>query len=226
MTLPNSSPSSPRLVRQPAHEHVEPLFPTARLLKPAALEAQEMLDRAHQTLEDARDQARQIVDQAQADAQSVRQIGINQARQEAATQFVERLQSLDNQAQALRQRFAQDVTHTALRLARKILHVEFRLDPDRIVDLVRQVLRHAKSYQQISVHLHPDHLESVAAHEKPLLEQLPLANTIAFVPDPQLPKTGVRVETEMGAYDGSIDSQMDQLEKQLRQPHDEGPSPY
>lgn len=203
-----------RLVKQP-YDRIEPLYPTARLVKQGVLQSERILEQARQALQQAQAEAQQIRAQAETDVEKVRQTGIDQARQAAAVEFAKRLQRVDDQVQQLRGQFAQEVQRVALRLARQILDVEFQVRPERIVDLVGRVLSHARQHKQISVHLHPDYLQTVSAQEKQLLEPLPLATSIGFVCDPELPMTGVRIETEMGVYDGSIDTQMQRLSEHL-----------
>jgi flagellar biosynthesis/type III secretory pathway protein FliH len=125
----------------------------------------------------------------------------------------------------LKRQFATDAQRIAFKLARMVLDVEFQVRPERIVELVSGVLGRAKLYNSVAVHLHPDDIQRVRPHEPDLMKQLAFARKIQWCADAELPLHGVRIETEMGIYDGSIDVQLKRLQAHLlggtRQPSPE-----
>lgn len=195
---------------------VEPLYRPARLLKPAAVETEQLLAEAKEELASAQAEKERILADARARAEEYRQEGIRKGIQEGAAEFLKMLGSVDATVEGLRQTFAMEVQRCALRFAKAVLDVEFHVRPERIVDLVSKVLDRAKQHQKIVVHLHPDNVEIVRREAKRLEEQLVFASKIEFRPEPELPRAGVCVETEMGLYDGTGDSQFERLEERLR----------
>jgi flagellar biosynthesis/type III secretory pathway protein FliH len=194
---------------------VEPLYRPARLLKTGDLETERLLARAKEELASAEAEKEKILADARARAEEYRQEGLQTGVREGAAEFLKMLQSVDASIEGLRGTFAIEVQRCALRFAKAVLDVEFHIRPERIVDLVSNVLERAKQHQSVVVHLHPDNVQIVRREAKRLQEQLVFASRIEFRPDAELSRTGVCVETEMGLYDGSSDSQFERLEERL-----------
>jgi type III secretion protein L len=196
-------------------EKIAPIYPAARLLKGAVFDAQQALVEAQQVLEAANAQAAAIKQAAQAEADSVRQKAFEHGAEEAMAEFAQTLQKLDAEIERVKQRFAVEVQRVAFRFAKAILDVEFAAKPERVVELVAALLKPARLYSQVTVHLNPADIERVRAHEQRLLKQLTVAREIHFAEDPELPPHGVRIETEMGTYDGTLETQIRRLQQHV-----------
>lgn len=194
---------------------VEPAYAAARLLKGAVFDAEQKLAEAQRVLEKAKGEAAAIKQAAQDQADAVRKQAFEHGAEEAVAEFGQMLKKLDGEIEHVQQRFAVDVQRVAFRFAKAILDIEFQAQPDRIVDLVNQLLKPARLYQQVTIHLHPQDVERVRVHEQQLLKQLAVAREIHFNEDPELPLHSVRIETEMGTYDGSVETQLRRLEKHV-----------
>jgi len=201
-----------RVLRNVEPAKLQPLYPASRLLKGAVLEADRTLADAGRVLADARQQAAAIKGAAQAEADSVRRAAFERGAAEAAAEFAELLKRLDAEIGRLQQSYARDVQRVAFRFARAVLDVEFQARPDRVADLAATLLKPARLYNQVTLHLHPADVELVRSRHDQLLKQLAFAKEIHFTADESLPPHGVRVETEMGLYDGSVETQLRRLE--------------
>lgn len=199
-------------------QKIAPLYPPARLLKGAVFDAQQALAEAQKALEDARREAAGIRQAAQAEADAVRQKAFEHGAEEAMAEFAQTIRRLDAEIERVKQRFAVDVQRVAFRFAKAILDVEFAARPERVVELVAALLKPARLYSQVTIHLHPSDIERVRAHEQRLLKQLTVAREIHFAEDPDLPPHGVRIETEMGTYDGTIETQIRRLQQHVLGP--------
>src|SRR5438477_224243 len=86
------------------------------------------------------------------------------------------------------------------------------LEADRIAPLFSQVMKPARPYHRVKIHLHPDDVDRVRADQPRLAKQLAFVRDLQFCPDADLPPHGVRVETEMGSYLGTVDTQIRKLQ--------------
>ncbi|HEY8668237.1 MAG TPA: FliH/SctL family protein [Tepidisphaeraceae bacterium] len=194
---------------------VAPLYPSTRLLKGAVVEAEQSVAEAHKTRDLAVSEAAAIRQAAMDEANAVRQNAFENGARDAAAEFGQMLENFEGEIDKLKARFAVDVQKVAFRFAKAILDVEFVAKPDRVADLVATVLKPARMYNQVTVHLHPDDVERVRKFHAQLVKRMAFAHEIKFSADDQLPLHGVRVETEMGSYDGNIDTQIRRLQNHL-----------
>jgi flagellar biosynthesis/type III secretory pathway protein FliH len=208
------APKASRVIRG-ADAKVQPLYPATRLLKGAVVEAERAAAEAARLLEDAKAQSAQIRQAATDEADAVRKAAFAAGSEEATAQFAKTLANFEAQLENLKQQFARDVQRVAFKVARMVLNVELQVKPERIVELVATVLARARMYNSVAVHLHPDDVERLRPHQQALARQLTFAKEIQLHADAELPPHGVRVETEMGTYDGSIDVQLKRLQDHL-----------
>src|SRR5437899_2790922 len=116
-------PRAARVLRG-ADARVQPLYPAARLLKGAVLEAERRLAEAKRLRDQATAEAAAIRQAAIDEADAVRRKAFEHGAQEAADQMAKLLEKLDTEIGRLQERFAADVQQVAFRLAKVILNVE------------------------------------------------------------------------------------------------------
>ncbi len=202
-----------RVVRGGAN--VQPLYPATRLLKGAVLEAEHALAESRRTLEQAEADAQIIRNAATADAERVREEAFKFGAERAAEQVAQMLSNLQTELGGLKQQFAKDVQRLAFKISRVIIGAEFKTHPELIVDFIVKVLERAKMYNKVTLRLRPEDIERVRPHQGELAKHLTFAREVGLTADPDLPPHGVRVETEMGSFDGSIETQLRRLESHL-----------
>jgi flagellar biosynthesis/type III secretory pathway protein FliH len=223
---PRSAAEVDARVVRPAARELEPLYPLTRVIGNDAQRAEALLARACAELEDARVKAHAIVAEAEAEAARLRAsaeqaVGksVAQARRRLRSVEARRLRTVlaafDLELTRLRGNFADDVQRTSLRFARAILDVEFQVRPQSIVALVARALERARDHRRILVHVHPDDIALVKAASGALQKELGIEGTLSVQPDKRLAPHGVRLETEMGHYDASIDEQFRPLAEHL-----------
>lgn len=123
------------------------------------------------------------------------------ARQVQA-QFAHLVAAFEHETQALDETLAQHVTRMALTLARQVVRDELTQHPERVVrvaqDAVDALLGSAR---HVVVHLHPDDHALVAhgAHDSLV------ARGVRLVADATVQRAGVRVESDVGRVDASIE---------------------
>jgi flagellar biosynthesis/type III secretory pathway protein FliH len=213
----NPAPAEPkraRIVRK-ADAKLQPLYPVSRLLKGAVTDAEQSAAEARRQRETAIAEAAAVRKSAKDEADSVRKEAFEYGAKQAAAEFAELLKKLDAEIEAMKKRFATDVQRVAFRFAKAIIDVEFQARPERLVQLVAKVIQPARLYHRVKIHLHPDDVERVKADQAQLVKHLAFARDIQFTPADDLPPHGVRVETEMGSYDGNVDTQIRRLQEHL-----------
>jgi flagellar assembly protein FliH len=216
-TTGSAQPAAPRAGRvvRNAEARMQPLYPVSRLLKGAVLEAEQIAAEARRRREAAQAEAAAMIKAAKDEADAVRKAAFEHGAKEAAAEFTGMLQKLEAEIEKLKARFAADVQRVAFRFAKAIIDVEFQARPERVVELVIRVMKPAKLYHRVKIHLHPDDVERVRTDQHRLSKQLTFAKEVQFCADAELPPHGVRVETEMGSYDGTIDTQIRRLQEHL-----------
>ncbi|MEZ0268069.1 MAG: FliH/SctL family protein [Phycisphaerae bacterium] len=203
-----------RVVRS-ASARVEPLYPASRLLRGAVFEAEAALADAARVLAEARVEGDRIRAAAVADAGRVRDEAFAFGAEQAAAETAQLMRNLQAELDGLKAQFARDVQRLAFKIAKVVLGAEIDAKPERIVSLVAAVLDRAKMYERVVLRLHPGDVDRVRPHMAALTSGLAFAENVTLVGDDDLPPHGVRVETEMGSFDGSIDTQLRRLEVHL-----------
>ena len=213
---PSPTPRDARIVRSSAATgRVAPLYASTRLLRGAVVDAEQSVIKAHEARDKALAEAAAIRQKAIDEANAVRQDAFEHGARDAAAEFGQMLQRFEEEFDKLKARFAVDVQKVAFKFAKAILDVEFSVKPDRVADLVAMVLKPARLYNNITVHLHPADVDRVRKFHDQLVKRMEFAHEIVFAADEKLQLHGVRVETEMGSYEGSIDTQIRRLQNHL-----------
>ncbi|MEM7624463.1 MAG: FliH/SctL family protein [Planctomycetota bacterium] len=198
--------TKPKLVSQPDPSALHPIFPTARLVKGAVLEADQL-----------RQEAEALEAQAQADAERLRAEAVEAGRREGAERFVGLIDAATMRGQEQGVEFADQVMTVALRVARAVIDVEFATKPERITDLIKTALAQVRdrSPKRVVAHLHPEDYALVAGRESEFAGLTPDDAAFGFVQDTDVPRHGVQLETELGHYDFAVEQQLDRLREQL-----------
>jgi flagellar assembly protein FliH len=101
-----------------------------------------------------------------------------------------------------------DLLKLAIAVARRVLHRELTLDPGSIEGLIRVALEKLESRELCRVRVHPD--------QEPVIRTLLArfsAAPVELIPDPALQCGDVLFETAHGVLDGSIEAQLQEIER-------------
>ena len=102
----------------------------------------------------------------------------------------------------------EDLLKLAIAVARRVLHRELTLDPGSIEGLIRVALEKLESRELCRVRVHPD--------QEPVIRTLLArfsAAPVELIPDPALQCGDVLFETAHGTLDGSIEAQLQEIER-------------
>lgn len=101
-----------------------------------------------------------------------------------------------------------DLLKLAIAVARRVIHRELTLDPGSIEGLIRVALEKLESRELCRVRVHPD--------QEPVIRTLLArfsAAPVELIPDPALQCGDVLFETSHGTLDGSIEAQLQEIER-------------
>lgn len=216
---PTPAPESAGRVVQPPETAVRSLYPATRLLKGNLHELDDHLRKAKQELDATRAEAERVRSTLDEELKQLRGQACREGRDEALAEFRGLLATLHQHVVRRQDELAIEVDNLVCTFAETILRTELSINRDAMVRLVRSVLERAKCYAQITVVVHPDVIEQIRSHRADFLDQLPFASDIQLKGEPDLPRHGCRVETELGTFDGSLHVQLQRLQEKLRDLH-------
>lgn len=215
----NNHQAQARVVTGAEAVGARPLYDAARVVTGEAIAAGAMLEEARRVLDEAREQAAQILAQAQRQAGDAARAAAEEAAAQADARVREEGRQLFAQielgVEEARAGLASQLQALALRLARAVVAAEFRLSPERVADVAAHAVRQARLCSSLEVHVSPDDEAMVrSCLSRPGAGLAPGAQ-VSVVADADLPRGSVRVRTETGLYDASLDVQFDRLERAL-----------
>ncbi len=174
---------------------------------------------------DARAEARLIIAAAEDDAAAIREQAESFARESRETAYREGsetalsewntllLETRERRDQALAS-VERDLLRLAVKIAEKILGRELKSDRKAIIDIVANALRQARRNEMITVRVNPADLPVIEEHGQ-RLERAGREQFLDIVPDPQVAKGGCVIESESGAIDAQLETQLRVLERAL-----------
>ena len=185
---------------RPKTARAEKLSETDRLRLEIAELKQAMEARAQQALEQGRHE------------------GSAAARQELEAEFqaktakmAETVAEIAGLRSATIHRAESDVVRMALAITRRVLHIELGLNSRLLRELIEAALDKLQGQEVYRVRVHPD-LEKTM---KECLEEFGRGQTVTIVSDPSQPEGGAVFETNRGLLDASLETQIDEIERQL-----------
>jgi flagellar assembly protein FliH len=104
-----------------------------------------------------------------------------------------------------------DLLKLAVAIARRVLHRELTLDPESIEGLIRVALEKLQTRELCRVRVHPDQENAIRGS----LERFSNSQKVEVVADSSLQCGDVLFETAHGNLDGSIESQLQEIERGL-----------
>ncbi len=201
---------------------VTPLYPAARILRPEVAEAANLLEDARRELDRARRAAEDIHQAAQLEAQAILAAARDriahvaaEARASALADAARQSQTFFSEFEQQTQRLADDLSvhlqRSAWTIASAILKAELSARPERIVELVAATILDAKVYRKLIIRVHPEDAPLVEPCESRLRSLASLAKVFRIKPDSKVPRGGVRIDTEMGTFDGGLAARLANL---------------
>jgi flagellar assembly protein FliH len=144
-------------------------------------------------------------------APAVAALGVSlQAIEEIRTQVVAELE--------------QDAVELALRLTEQILAGVVAIEPERVIDVARNALRHLTDRRRVTIVVNPDDLELVSDCVERLQSELGGIEHLGVQSDRRVVRGGAIARTDTGDIDAGIDTQLAQAREIVTAALDRGPS--
>ncbi|MCL6476258.1 MAG: type III secretion system stator protein SctL [Firmicutes bacterium] len=209
---------TPLQVRQPTEEAQQPPQPTGPTPEDLLAEARRVLAEAHRQA----DQMRQ--DAVRKGYEDGLQIGREEGRreyQQAIANLQSEVQKLVDALLAERQRLWEEiepqVIELVLEIARKVLREEIQARREATLSIIKHALRRVADTEQVRIRVHPDDLQIAREHRSDFLAVCDGVRHIEIVDDQRVGGGGCIIETPSGTIDASLRTQMQSVEKALRE---------
>jgi flagellar assembly protein FliH len=206
--------------------HVPP--PTAEVQEPpqpAGPTPEELLAEARRVLVEAQQQADQMrQDAVRKGYEDGLQIGREEGRrdyQQAIANLQAEVQKLVDALLAERQRLWEEmepqVIELVLDIARKVLREEIQARREATLSIIKHALRRVADTEQVRIRVHPEDLQIAREHRNDFLAVCDGVRHIEIVDDQRVGGGGCIIETPGGTIDASLRTQMQSVEKALRE---------
>ncbi len=204
------------------------------MLRGAAYHLKDMASQADDYLTKVRQEAAQIIGQARQEAEAIR-LQAEQAGRQVAQEAIEKIldekvaqqmqalvpaldsavaQIIDSKQQWL-QHWETSIVKLSTSIAAHIIRRELKTEPELPLEWIREALQLAAGSADVSIHLHPNDLETLRGEVDRLVALFcPLA-TGRILADPSITAGGCRVETQFGTIDVQLETQLARVEQEL-----------
>lgn len=105
----------------------------------------------------------------------------------------------------------------ATAVAKKIVVADLSMEPQKIIEMVREALTRVRSIGEIIISVDPQYLSYLSNHRQRLVEMIDGQSELVIVPDHQLSDGSCVIQTSMGSIDVKIDTQLQEIKSALLQ---------
>ncbi|MER3472492.1 MAG: hypothetical protein C4335_00350 [Armatimonadota bacterium] len=199
-------------------EPLEPEEPPGPTPEHLLAEAKRVLAEAHRQADQMRQDA---VRKGYAD-------GLQMGREEGQREYQQAIESLRAEVQKLvdailaeRQRLWEQmepqVIDMVLEIARKVLREEIQARREATLSIIKHALRRVADTEHVRIRVHPDDLHIAREHREDFLAVCDGVKQIEIIDDQRVGGGGCIIETARGTIDASLRTQMQSVEKALRE---------
>lgn len=201
-------------------------WPELRVVRPVEPQ-DEHFDEARQALAEALEEAarmRERVEELEAEVQSKERLGFERGYAEGCnvgkTESAQKLKPvLDRMSHAisdlamlrpkLRMQAEEDLLNLCIGIAKRVLHHELHMDPLALEGILRAALERCGGAEIFKVCVHPKHAEAIRSQ----LSKLGVPESVIVEAAASLDEGDLLVETNRGTIDGSVKTQMAEVER-------------
>lgn len=166
-------------------------------------------------VEDARTRAQELLANARTEAERL----LADARRLGREEGVARAAALLTEAAGIRDHALAGAEKEAVKLAlaatKRIVGEEIALAPERIADIVGDVLTRARRAQRVVVRAHPDDARTLESLRDRVASRGAGACSFAIEADASITRGGCVIETDVGELDARIEVKLDALARAL-----------
>lgn len=103
-----------------------------------------------------------------------------------------------------------------IKIFEHVTRIEYASNREAIVTLLEGAVRQMDSNKNLIVHVSPEDYPAVSENKERLLEQTTPGTTMEIIEDMTQRRNGCYIETDGGVFECGLDTQMEQLGKELR----------
>ncbi len=136
---------------------------------------------------------------------------LEEAYREALQRAARATAELAGLRRRLRQQAEEDLVRLAVAIARRILRRELSTDPQALLGLVKAALERIDAREVLRLRVHPEDARTLESS----FADLGVPERIEVLADRRLERGALLIETERGELDGSVDTQLAEIERGL-----------
>ncbi len=199
-------------VAEPTDELKYPLRPIAHG-KVVAAEITDAAVRAQQMLAEAEAQIAEKLSQFEAAQEATRSSMLQQAREEAECQLAAKFIEVSTLRQREVEKSRENVIQLARLLAERILRHELSAHPTSLIRLAEQCIAETSGSSSVLIRANP---EDIRVIREPLEALTNGRVSLELLPDPELVRGDLHVESDIGTLDARLGTQLANLAEVLR----------
>lgn len=113
------------------------------------------------------------------------------------------------------QRSEKLILDIAVKAAEKIISHQLEEDEQVFLTMIQQALKDMPEQKELQIHVHPAHYSLVVSQKEEIDAMFPIDTLCYIYPNEKLEEDGCYIETSQGRIEVGLDSQLQQLRKQL-----------
>lgn len=193
----------------------EPLYDASRVRSSALSAVREAREEGQRVREESAAQAKFMVEAAGAQAAQMLKEAAEKAAQMQAQATAELVVNAEAAMKAWRERATQEVYSMAVALAQATVQADLAIKPEHILASAARTLAHARLSRQAVLLMHPADAAEVRGALANVKESAGHDGEVSVHDDPHAARGTVRVHTDRGVYDGSMERRVEELAKML-----------
>ncbi len=151
--------------------------------------------------------------------QAGRELGYREGQAEVR-RLIDRLGTILGYALDIRERIIRDsekeMVEIILMIARKVIKDEIAERKEVVLNNIREALKKIKERERIDIRVNFADLEITTAHKDEIIKMMESLRKVNIYEDPRVDRGGVIIETDVGALDVRISTQLREIEEAIR----------
>lgn len=194
------------------------------IIEQAQAEAQVAIAQAQTEAQTITSEAQQAAEQLKDEAmQQGKELGVQQGReeghQEVAALLAQAAKIVDyakQEREAILASCENDILDLAISVAAKVIHTEIMINPEIVAAVVKDAIEKAKDQERVIIRINPADFETIVAEKQALYAILRRETGMELRADIGVETGGCVIETDYGAIDARIDTQLESVKNALR----------
>ncbi|HKS72892.1 MAG TPA: type III secretion system stator protein SctL [Terriglobales bacterium] len=185
---------------------------SAKVLKREVYEASRD---ARDVVTQAQERARQIIAQAEDQCEAIRAQAREEGYASGLAEWNQILGETRQRADELARTWEETMLRLSMRVAEKIIGEQLKINPDTVVDIVREVLKGAHPGKRLAIQVNEADAPIVRSRMNRIKECTSLNSDIEVVPSSTVARGGCVIESDLGIIDARLETQLKCLEDVL-----------